>query len=44
MAKIRYSSKPVVVGAFGMTLGGGVEMSLPAASIHADFDWGRRKI
>ncbi|KGA95819.1 3-hydroxyacyl-CoA dehydrogenase [Alkalihalobacillus alcalophilus ATCC 27647 = CGMCC 1.3604] len=38
MSKIRYSAKPVVVGAFGMTLGGGVEMSLPAASIHADFE------
>jgi 3-hydroxyacyl-CoA dehydrogenase len=35
MMKIKYSKKPVVVAAFGMTLGGGAELSLPAARIQA---------
>ncbi|WP_028401344.1 3-hydroxyacyl-CoA dehydrogenase/enoyl-CoA hydratase family protein [Ectobacillus panaciterrae] len=35
MMKIKYSSKPVVVAAYGMTLGGGAEICLPAASIQA---------
>ncbi|PYZ95770.1 3-hydroxyacyl-CoA dehydrogenase [Alteribacter lacisalsi] len=35
MARIRYSQKPVVAGTFGMTLGGGAEISMPAASIQA---------
>jgi 3-hydroxyacyl-CoA dehydrogenase len=35
MMKIKYSKKPVVVAAFGMTLGGGAELSLPAAKIQA---------
>jgi 3-hydroxyacyl-CoA dehydrogenase len=33
MARVRYSSKPVVAANFGMTLGGGVEISLPAARL-----------
>lgn len=33
--KIKYSSKPVVVAPFGMTLGGGAEACLPAAHIQA---------
>lgn len=33
--KIKYSSKPVVVAPFGMTLGGGAEVCLPAAHIQA---------
>lgn len=33
MARVRYSSKPVVAANFGMTLGGGVEVSLPAARL-----------
>ncbi|EIT87141.1 3-hydroxyacyl-CoA dehydrogenase NAD-binding protein [Fictibacillus macauensis ZFHKF-1] len=33
MARIRYSAKPVVAANFGMTLGGGVEISLPAAEV-----------
>jgi len=32
---IKYSEKPVVVAPFNMTLGGGAEISLPAASIQA---------
>lgn len=35
MARIRYSSKPVVAAPHGMTLGGGAEICLPAASIQA---------
>jgi 3-hydroxyacyl-CoA dehydrogenase len=35
MMKIKYSSKPVVAAPFGMTLGGGTEVCLPAASIQA---------
>lgn len=35
MMKIKYSSKPVVVAPYGMTLGGGAEICLPAASIQA---------
>ncbi|WP_096436779.1 3-hydroxyacyl-CoA dehydrogenase/enoyl-CoA hydratase family protein [Alteribacter populi] len=38
MAKIRYSGKPVVAGTFGMTLGGGSEVSMPAASIQASLE------
>lgn len=33
--KIKYSSKPVVAAPFGMTLGGGAEVCLPAAQIQA---------
>src|SRR5699024_1635021 len=33
--KIKYSNKPVVAAPFNMTLGGGAEVSLPAASIQA---------
>ena len=33
--RIKYSSKPIVVAPFGMTLGGGTELSLPAAHIQA---------
>ncbi|MEC5424980.1 3-hydroxyacyl-CoA dehydrogenase NAD-binding domain-containing protein [Virgibacillus sp. C22-A2] len=32
---IKYSNKPVVVAPFNMTLGGGAEVSLPAAAIQA---------
>ena len=35
MMKIKYSSKPVVAAPFAMTLGGGTEVSLPAAHIQA---------
>ncbi|AZB44322.1 3-hydroxyacyl-CoA dehydrogenase/enoyl-CoA hydratase family protein [Bacillus sp. FJAT-42376] len=35
MQKIKYSSKPVVAAPFGMTLGGGAEICLPAARIQA---------
>jgi 3-hydroxyacyl-CoA dehydrogenase len=35
MGKIRFSEKPVVVAPFGMSLGGGVEVALPAARIQA---------
>nr|WP_289036905.1 3-hydroxyacyl-CoA dehydrogenase/enoyl-CoA hydratase family protein [uncultured Allobacillus sp.] len=35
MMNIKYNEKPVVVAPFGMTLGGGAEVSLPAASIQA---------
>lgn len=35
LMKIKYSSKPVVVAPHGMTLGGGAEICLPAASIQA---------
>lgn len=35
MMKIKYSDKPVVVAPFGMTLGGGAEICLPAASVVA---------
>ncbi|WP_257349518.1 3-hydroxyacyl-CoA dehydrogenase/enoyl-CoA hydratase family protein [Pseudalkalibacillus decolorationis] len=38
MAKIRYSAKPVVVAPFNMTLGGGAEVSLPAAGLQASFE------
>ncbi|MFC7370922.1 3-hydroxyacyl-CoA dehydrogenase/enoyl-CoA hydratase family protein [Fictibacillus iocasae] len=33
MGRVRYSRKPVVAANFGMTLGGGVEVSLPAARL-----------
>lgn len=35
LMKVKYSSKPVVVAPYGMTLGGGAEVCLPAASIQA---------
>ncbi|AST93176.1 3-hydroxyacyl-CoA dehydrogenase [Sutcliffiella cohnii] len=35
MMNIKYSNKPVVAAPFGMTLGGGTEVSLPAAKIQA---------
>jgi 3-hydroxyacyl-CoA dehydrogenase len=35
MMKIKYSDKPVVVAPYGMTLGGGAEICLPAASVVA---------
>ncbi|MCM3412091.1 3-hydroxyacyl-CoA dehydrogenase/enoyl-CoA hydratase family protein [Metabacillus litoralis] len=35
MMKIKYSKKPVVAAPFGMTLGGGAEICLPASSIQA---------
>lgn len=35
MMKIKYSPKPVVAAPFGMTLGGGSEVCLPAARIQA---------
>lgn len=38
MMKIKYSSKPVVVAPFGMTLGGGTEVCLPAAHIQATME------
>ncbi|WP_078594538.1 3-hydroxyacyl-CoA dehydrogenase/enoyl-CoA hydratase family protein [Evansella clarkii] len=38
MAKIRYSSKPVVTAPFGMSLGGGTEICLPSASIQASME------
>ena len=38
MMKIKYSEKPVVVAPFGMTLGGGAEVCLPAAHIQASME------
>lgn len=38
MMKIKYCKKPVVVAPFGMTLGGGAEVCLPAASIQASLE------
>lgn len=35
MMRIKYSNKPVVTAPFGMTLGGGAEVCLPAAAIQA---------
>ncbi|MED4454254.1 3-hydroxyacyl-CoA dehydrogenase/enoyl-CoA hydratase family protein [Metabacillus fastidiosus] len=35
MMKIKYSPKPIVAAPFGMTLGGGAEICLPAARIQA---------
>ncbi|WP_223701413.1 3-hydroxyacyl-CoA dehydrogenase/enoyl-CoA hydratase family protein [Sutcliffiella deserti] len=35
MMKIKYSPKPVVAAPFGMTLGGGTEICLPASQIQA---------
>jgi 3-hydroxyacyl-CoA dehydrogenase len=35
MGKIRFSEKPVVVAPYGMNLGGGVEVTLPAARVQA---------
>ncbi|VXB33639.1 bifunctional enoyl-CoA hydratase / 3-hydroxyacyl-CoA dehydrogenase [Bacillus sp. 349Y] len=38
MMKIKYSSKPVVAAPFGMTLGGGSEVCLPAARVQATME------
>ncbi|SDZ64196.1 3-hydroxyacyl-CoA dehydrogenase [Evansella caseinilytica] len=38
MARIRYSQKPVVAAPFAMSLGGGTEICLPAASIQASLE------
>ncbi len=38
MGRIRYSKKPVVAAPFQMTLGGGAEVCMPAASIQASFE------
>ncbi|PLR79310.1 3-hydroxyacyl-CoA dehydrogenase [Bacillus sp. V3-13] len=38
MMKIKYSTKPVVAAPFGMTLGGGTEVCLPAAHIQASME------
>lgn len=38
MMRIKYSEKPVVVAPFAMTLGGGAEVSLPAAHIQASME------
>lgn len=38
MLKIKYSERPVVAAPFGMTLGGGAEVSLPAAHIQASME------
>ncbi|MGN1387467.1 MAG: 3-hydroxyacyl-CoA dehydrogenase/enoyl-CoA hydratase family protein [Bacillus sp. (in: firmicutes)] len=38
MMKIKYSAKPVVAAPFGMTLGGGSEVCLPAAHIQASME------
>ncbi|WP_051348672.1 3-hydroxyacyl-CoA dehydrogenase/enoyl-CoA hydratase family protein [Peribacillus kribbensis] len=35
MMKVKYSAKPVVAAPFGMTLGGGAEVCLPAAKVQA---------
>ncbi|KEP28186.1 3-hydroxyacyl-CoA dehydrogenase/enoyl-CoA hydratase family protein [Bacillus zhangzhouensis] len=35
MMKVKYSERPVVAAPFGMTLGGGTEVCLPAAAIQA---------
>ncbi|MBT2758315.1 enoyl-CoA hydratase/isomerase family protein [Mesobacillus foraminis] len=38
MMKIKYSPKPIVAAPFGMTLGGGAEVCLPAAHIQASME------
>ncbi|GIN70918.1 enoyl-CoA hydratase [Bacillus sp. J14TS2] len=38
MLRIKYSERPVVIAPFGMTLGGGAEVSLPAAHIQASLE------
>ncbi len=38
MMKIKYCEKPVVAAPFGMTLGGGAEVCLPAAHIQASME------
>lgn len=38
MMRMKYSSKPVVAAPFGMTLGGGTEVCLPADSIQASME------
>lgn len=38
LMKIKYSSRPVVVAPFGMTLGGGAEVALHAAHIQASME------
>ncbi|ANU23837.1 3-hydroxyacyl-CoA dehydrogenase/enoyl-CoA hydratase family protein [Planococcus donghaensis] len=38
MMKLKYSNKPVVAAPFGMSLGGGAEVTLPAAHIQASME------
>jgi 3-hydroxyacyl-CoA dehydrogenase len=38
MMRVKYSKRPVVVAPFGMTLGGGTEICLPAARIQASLE------
>ncbi|WP_269153244.1 3-hydroxyacyl-CoA dehydrogenase/enoyl-CoA hydratase family protein [Neobacillus sedimentimangrovi] len=38
LLKVKYSSKPIVAAPFGMTLGGGAEVCLPAAHIQASIE------
>ncbi|WP_070119494.1 3-hydroxyacyl-CoA dehydrogenase/enoyl-CoA hydratase family protein [Bacillus marinisedimentorum] len=38
MMNIKYSPKPVVAAPFGMTLGGGAEVSMPAARLQASME------
>lgn len=38
MMKMKYSPKPIVAAPFGMTLGGGAEVCLPAAHIQASME------
>ncbi|RBW71250.1 3-hydroxyacyl-CoA dehydrogenase/enoyl-CoA hydratase family protein [Bacillus taeanensis] len=38
MSRIRYAKKPVVAAPFGMTLGGGTEVCLPAVGMQASFE------
>ncbi|WP_277874650.1 3-hydroxyacyl-CoA dehydrogenase/enoyl-CoA hydratase family protein [Mesobacillus harenae] len=38
MMKVKYSKKPVVAAPFGMSLGGGAEVCLPAAHIQASME------
>ncbi|WP_147533991.1 3-hydroxyacyl-CoA dehydrogenase/enoyl-CoA hydratase family protein [Bacillus marasmi] len=38
MMKIKYCQKPVVAAPFGMTLGGGAEVCLPAAALQASLE------
>ncbi|SCC33003.1 3-hydroxyacyl-CoA dehydrogenase [[Bacillus] enclensis] len=38
MMKVKYSTKPVVAAPFGMTLGGGSEVCLPAAHIQSSME------
>ncbi|HSI67184.1 MAG TPA: 3-hydroxyacyl-CoA dehydrogenase/enoyl-CoA hydratase family protein [Planococcus sp. (in: firmicutes)] len=38
MLRVKYSSKPIVAAPFGMSLGGGAEVALPAAHIQASME------